>query len=334
MKNIYFLLKLNQLIRSSRMKSLGIYILHVMKKRYLGIFIDPVLACNLRCRMCYFSDPEKRKTMRGSMNKEDLPKLADALFHRALKLQIGCGAEPSIFPYNKELVLLGKQKKIPYISMTTNANLFSEKDWWELADAGIDEFTLSVHGVRKESYEYFMTGASYDKFLTALNTLTSVKQKYPQLKIRLNYTINKDNLDELADFFDIFGNYKFDILQLRPIQPMGDTDYSNFSWEEIYDKYDRIIEKLKIKCKEKGITCIAPGKRDLVREQRGNTTVVEKTYCYVNPRFIWRPGFDPNTDTYESFARKNHLGRMYFKSIFQNKKSTEDENRRLNYELV
>jgi len=331
--NIYFLLKLNQWVQVPFIKRMGIFILHIMQKRYLGIFMDPLLACNLRCKMCYFSDPEKKKTMKGILKKEDLSKIADALFHRALKLQIGCGAEPSLFPHNTELIRLGKHHKVPYISMTTNATLFSHDDWWKLANAGIDEFTLSIHGVSKESYEYFMEGASYEKFLEAMKILTAVKEAFPNIKIRLNYTINKDNVEELQSFFDIFGNYKFDILQLRPIQPLGNTDYKHFSWEEIYSRYDQIIEKLKKQCKDKGIICIAPGKADLLKERRGNSSVVQITYCYISPRYVWRPDFNPDTDTYESYSKRNRLGKMYFKNIFYSKKSAEDESRRLNYEL-
>ena len=331
--NIYYLLKLNQQIRIPFIKRLGIFILHIARRRYLGIFIDPALACNLRCKMCYFSDPEKRKNMKGVFKKEDLPEIAGALFHRALKLQIGCGAEPSLFQYNKELVSLEKQYKIPYISMTTNANLFSPDDWLELAEAGIDEFTLSVHGVTKKTYEYFMAGASYEKFSEAMKMLTAIKETHPKLKIRLNYTINKDNLEELQTFFDLFGDYKFDILQLRPIQSLGDTEYKDFSWEEIYNQYEPIIERLKQQCHERGIACIAPAKADLLREARGNSPVVEMTYCYINPRYVWRPDFNPAIDTYESYAKKKQLSKTYFKNIFHPQKSTENETRRLNYEL-
>jgi molybdenum cofactor biosynthesis enzyme MoaA len=295
--------------------------------------MDPVLACNLRCKMCYFSDPEKRKTKNGVFKKEDLAKVAGALFHRALKLQIGCGAEPSLFPYNTDLIKLGKQYKIPYISMTTNANLFSTDDWQELIDAGINEFTLSVHGVTKESYEHFMTGAFYEKFKETMTILSAIKEMNPKLKVRLNYTINKDNLEELQHFFDSFGDYEFDILQLRPIQRLGDTEYKNFSWEEIYNRYDFIIEKLKRQCRERGITCIAPAKADLLKKARGNSPIVEMTYCYVSPRYIWRPDFNPDTDIYESYAKKNRLSETYFKNIFYPKKSIEDESRQLNYEL-
>ena len=320
-------------MRSPFLKRLGIFVLHITGKRYLGIFMDPVRACNLQCRMCYFSDPEKRKTMKGIFNREDLPKIANALFHRALKLQIGCGAEPSLFQYNKALILLGKQHKIPYISMTTNGHLFAGNDWLELTQAGIDEFTLSIHGVTKESYEYCMTGASYEKFLEVMKSLSAVKEAYPKLKIRLNYTMNKDNMDELRTFFDTFGHFTFDILQLRPVQPLGKTDYQCFSWEDIYNKYDAVIGNLKTQCKDRGITCIAPGKEDLLKKARGNSAVVQMAYCYVSPQGIWQSDFDPGIDTYESYSKKKKLGKIYFKNIFHAKKTADDESKRLNYEL-
>lgn len=333
MKNIYLLLKLNRYVKSFRLKSLGIFLMHAFGKRYIGVFIDPVLACNLRCRMCYFSDPVKRKTMKGCFKREDLPKLADALFHRALKLQIGCGAEPSVFPYNEDLIRLGKEKGVPYISMTSNATLFSTDDWRKMVVAGLDEVTLSVHGVTKESYEYFMVGASYEKFIEAIAGLTTIKKEFPQFKIRLNYTVNKDNLEELAQFFDAFGKYGFDLLQIRPIQQLGETEYQDFSWDDIYEKYDTIIGRLKTECRERNITCLTPNKHDLVKEENESSMIGEFTYCYVSPRYIWKDDFSPESDSYESYARKIRLGRKLLGNVFRSKSSFAKEKRNLNYEI-
>jgi len=60
MKNVYHLLSLFGKIKNRRIKLLGIYLLHIFNKRYIGIFLDPVIACNFRCRMCYFSDSESK----------------------------------------------------------------------------------------------------------------------------------------------------------------------------------------------------------------------------------------------------------------------------------
>ena len=46
---------------------MGLWLFHVLGKRYIGVFLDPVLACNFRCKMCYFSDEEKRKSLRGTL---------------------------------------------------------------------------------------------------------------------------------------------------------------------------------------------------------------------------------------------------------------------------
>ncbi|GHT73702.1 hypothetical protein AGMMS50262_05260 [Bacteroidia bacterium] len=334
MKNIYFFLKLNRHIKSVRLKNLGIYLLHIFGKRYLGLFIDPVCACNLRCRMCYFSDDERRKELLSKpFRKEDLPLLANAFFHRALKLQIGCGAEPSLFAYNTELIRLAKEKKVPYISMTTNANLFNANEWRELVKTGLNEVTLSVHGVRKETYEYFMQGASYEKFCKSLQILSELKQEYPGFKVRINYTVNQDNLEELVDFFDVFGTYRLDILQIRPIQQLGNTAYDNFSWEKIYDQYDAVIGKLKAECRQRQITCMTPDRYDLIKTDNSGSAVTDSTYIYISPRNCWQADFDLQNDTFETYSAKHHIGRQLFLKIFQSKQTAAKSKNKLNYEI-
>lgn len=285
--------------------------------------------------MCYFSDPEKRKQMTGGKFKpEELEKIANAFFHRALKLQIGCGAEPSLFQNNEELIRLGKAKNVPYISMTTNANLLSKTDFKSFIQAGLDEITLSVHGVKKETYEYFMEGASYEKFCSAMGDLSDLKKDYPHFKIRINYTVNKDNLEELSDFFDIFGMYNIDILQIRPIQNLGNTKYHDFSWNEIYLKYDAIIQKLKDISKEKNITCISPGKNNLTNNTNNNSdNIIDMTYCYISPKNIWKDDFDLEKDTFESYAKRTHLAKKLFFNIFRRKKDYKTRTDKLNYEI-
>ena len=92
--NIYKLLNVYQRINSPKVKLLGILALHLGKQRYLSINIDPVMSCNFRCKMCYFSDAEASKEYARKFTTDDLEVIAKALFPRALRLQIGCGAEP------------------------------------------------------------------------------------------------------------------------------------------------------------------------------------------------------------------------------------------------
>ena len=174
--NVYKLLQLNRKIKSHRIKFLGLYLLHKLGKRYLAVNLDPVMACNLRCKMCYFTDADYVKTLKGQFKEEDLNLVAKTIFNRALKLQIGCGTEPTLYKNLENIVALGKQYKVPYISITTNANLLTEEKIESLLKAGLDEFTISLHGVNKESYEGFMKKASYEKFHNAFKAFQKLKE--------------------------------------------------------------------------------------------------------------------------------------------------------------
>ena len=332
MNIVYRLLKWNRYIRSRRLKNFGIFVLHLLGRRYMAVFLDPVLGCNLRCKMCYFSNPEYRKRMKGTLRPDELRRIADAFFHRTLKLQIGCGAEPSLFPHNTDLIRMAKQYKVPYISMTTNANLFTDKDLWDFVIAGLDEITLSLHGVTRESYEYFMTGASFDAFCKTMATLTEIKKAHPRFKVRINYTVNQDNMSELALFFDIFGRYAIDILQIRPIQKIGKSEYDTFSWDELYRSYDEVIRKVRDESARHGVVCIAPEKTDL-QSAAANESVVEATYCYIAPRYTWYKDFDLNADSFESYSKRTKRTKTLFNNIFKKSQSDASYRNKLNYSV-
>lgn len=329
--NIYKLLKYNKLIKNFRIKSAGIFVLHALGKRYLAIYFDPVLACNLRCQMCYFSDEEIRKTMKGVLPQEHISKLGNAFFHRAIKLQIGCGAEPSLYKYNVEVIRLAKKKGVPYISMTSNGNLLSKDDLKSFFAAGLDELTLSMHGVYRETYEKLMTNANYDKFHEILTSVTELKKQFPNVKLRINYTVNKDNLMELSDLFVLYGKYSIDILQMRPIQQLGDTEYHNFSIEPIIQHYEETIGKVSAICKERMMMCLAPTLKSLIDPNNKNHLVVESTYCYISPKYIWRDDFDLINDTYELYSKRTNLGKLLFYDVFRKKSDYDSDIRNLNY---
>ena len=154
MPDIYRILRATSWLKNDRIKRFGIWMMHMLGKRYIGIFFDPVLACNFRCKMCYFSDDEKRRSYHGKFEFDDIEKIAKAFFYRALKFQIGCGAEPTLHKDLIKIVALGKQYKIPYISLTTNGSLLNRDNLSEAVEAGLDELTLSLPWFTKETYDF------------------------------------------------------------------------------------------------------------------------------------------------------------------------------------
>lgn len=339
--DFYKILKTVQNIKSHRIKFFGLWILNVLNKRHLNVQFDPVLACNFKCKMCYFTDPEAIKKLKGIFKKEELQIIAKQVFQNTLKLQIGCGAEPTLFKYNLEIIQLAKEYKIPYLSMVTNGNLLTKETINSYASNGLNEFILSMHGVKKESYENFMDKGNYDKFHEVLSLITQEKKINKQLQLRINYTFNKDNILELNDFFDFFGNYNFDTIQLRPIDKIGNTLYNDFDLTSVETVYKSIVQKFSKEAKERQINFIAPSsiKRVSINENpvennNNNSYLIPYVNCYISPEYFWRSDFDWHQSTFKQWKKEHKWNREIFKNIFISKQRFSKINRNLlNYNV-
>lgn len=337
---VYQLLKLNQYIKNHRVKFLGLWVLHILNRRYLSIQFDPVLACNLRCKMCYFTDAEFIKKLKGIVKKEDLEAIAKINFKNAIRLQIGCGAEPTLFKHNIELIQLAKKYNIPHISMVTNGNLLSQVDIESFSQNGLNEFIISMHGVNKDSYEDLMDKANYQKFHQVLQYITDEKKQNPNLKLRINYTFNEDNFDELKDFFPKYEHYAIDVIQLRPIDKIGETAYNNFSLKKIESIYKTIIDDLITQAKSKKIIFLAPtsiertDNLNSVKSSNNSAYLVPYVNCYISPDFFWKKDFDWKNQSFSQWKKQNNWHTILFKNIFIPKSKLELINRNmLNYNV-
>lgn len=339
--NIYNLLRKFYHIKSNRLKIAAILAAHVFRRRYIGIFLDPIMACNLRCRMCYFSDENKRKDLHGIISDDYLNKIAKATFNRALKLQIGCSAEPTLYKHLPKIVSLGRSWNIPYISITSNGQLLTKDLLENLIKNGLNEVTLSMHGIQQTTYEYFMPGAKHDRLKELLSNLKEAKATHPNFKVRINYVMNQDNTKELCNIWDLLDDTPIDILQLRPIQRIGNSSYQQFDLKEVLNLYDDIIAPLIQQCKEKGIVCIAPDKNNIVAvddyETNINSTIEDMTYYFVSPETCYKPDFDVNTDTVQRYHRRSKTVTRLIKRIFSkspdNTKILKKRTKKQNYSI-
>lgn len=330
--DIYKLLRLNRKIKNHRIKFLGLYLLHRLNKRYLAVNLDPVMACNLRCKMCYFTDADYVKKLKGQFSETELQRVAEVIFSRALKLQIGCGTEPTLYKNLPELVALGKQYRVPYISLTTNANLLTEEKIEALVKAGLNEFTISLHGVTQTTYEGFMKKASYEKFHSAFKAFAKLKKQY-DFKVRINYTFNKDNFYELKHFFEHFDGKSFDILQIRPIQKIGNTEYHDFDLEPLREDYPKLIQDIRIACKTHNITLLATDETPKKNAVNASSFIFDYTFCYVSPQNFWKKGFDWKTQSFNEFSKTIGWRKELFANIFRSKTKIKSRYNRLNYNI-
>ena len=320
--DIYKIIKIYQRIKSPKLKLLGLLTLHTLRRRYLYISMDPALACNLRCKLCYFSNPEAEKELHGVFSNEDIQTIARSLFHRGLKLQIGCGAEPTTYKGLANIVKTAKEHGIPHISITTNGNLLSFPLLQELVENGLDELIVSVHGLKAETYERMMTGARFDRFVQLVEDVACIREKNPAFRFRVNYTICADNVDDLSLFPKVFAEVKPNVIQLRPVQDIGSTAYTNYSLKELAETYDRHMTPVLAFCRENGITCLYPDKTNLEcineeneQHEHTNSAVDMLPLFYLSPRKGWREGFDPYRETFEQFSKRTRRGCLMLRSL-------------------
>lgn len=332
--NYYLLLKLNNFVKNPRLKFLGLLMYHVLKKRYISVQFDPVNACNLRCKMCYFTDKDYVKTLKGIFPKEDLSLLGKAVFNRAAKLQIGCGTEPTLYKNIDAILEVAQKYNVPYVSMTTNANLIEKESLEKWIQLGLNEITVSLHGVNKESYENFMSKGKFDRFLLSLTYITELKAKYPHFKLRINYTFNEDNFTELKDFWNVFSQINIDYLQIRPIDNIGNTEYQNFSLEKIQPIYNEVYEGLLKKAIQKQTQLIAPKSIRFSHKESINSVIQPFTYCYISPTAFWKNNFNWKEETYNQYAKRSQLSFRLLKLIFAKKATILSlQNKTLNYDI-
>ena len=307
------LLKLNRFISSNRLKFFLIYLADMLGLRHIIIRFDPVTGCNLRCGMCYFSNEEWRKEHPGKrFTGEEIERIATQFFPRALQLYIGCGMEPTIYKGYENIVALAKRYKVPYVSLVSNGQLLTKKSIEKLIEFGLDEITLSVHGVDKKTYELLMVNASYDRFTQVLSTLKEVKKQKDTAKprLRLNYTVNRDNLEELTRFYDAYGEYGISVLQVRPMIDLGTETCRDKKLHGVVTRYRQILDYLKDESRRRNITLLYNDVDPTYA--KGNIyapAYTIGTMRYIGPELVWEEGYDWRNMDYRTYSSQSGFRR-------------------------
>ncbi len=340
--NIYKLLKQYAHLGGGNTRLFGLWVLHILHRRYIGVFIDPILGCNYRCQMCYFSNEETRRTKHGRLTEEQINNVAKTLFPRTLKLQIGCGAEPSIdMQGTLQLVKLGMQYKVPYISVTSNGVLLTYDKLQELVRAGLDELTISLHGIHRDTYTKLMGPTSnYDAFLDLLQSIKWIKEQYPKFMVRINYTMNADNVDELSDFDTLFHDIPINVLQLRPIRELDGSAYQNFDLTHVSECIETVVRPLAERCREKGTIVLFPEKLNIERFEKKSTTdykdrmVTNFVYQNINAQNYENHDIHFDTEDYSDYCHRVHVGWQILKALFSHTKEQDTAlSNPLNYDI-
>ena len=312
--------RLNRAVSNPRLKYAAILAADLFHLRHLIVRFDAVNACNLRCGMCFFSDRAWRDAnMNGQFTRPEIERLAAMFFGDVLQVHIGCAMEPTMFKDYPWLVELAKQHHVPFVGFTTNGQKLTEAAFARMTEAGLDEITVSVHGVERGTYETLMAGANFDQLHAALAMIESVRAAAgtDAPRLRINYTIYADNLEQLEGFFDVFGKYRINAIQLRPIADFGDTSYTNKDLTPHIPAYNKALETMAAACRTRDIALLA-NRADPTHASPNPAAAVylEGILRYLNPNIVWREDFRWRSDDYRTYKARIGWRRRPLRHIF------------------
>jgi len=130
------------------------------------ILIESFMGCNLRCKMCPVSDPQKNMNGRkySSMSFETYRSIINQLSDKCRTIRLNQLGEPLL---NAEIVdfVAYARSKGHRVGLTTNGTKLDVVLGEKLILAGLNEIVFSFDGCNKETYEYIRVGAKFGEVI-------------------------------------------------------------------------------------------------------------------------------------------------------------------------
>lgn len=196
--------------------------------------------CNYECRYCFAEGEKDKNTRVIEIEKlEKILKVAKEFGINKVKLT---GGEPLLYPNIDELLNYIRKIEIPYVDLTTNISLLTEKNIKLLNKYNVNAITLSLNTLNQEKFEYLSKFTNFDIVKQNLqNTIEKFKGK-----IRVNCVIFDEKYDE-EDYGKIIKLCKESNLGLRIIEPSR-VEGLNITYSK--EKFNQLIEKLRGKAEK------------------------------------------------------------------------------------
>ncbi len=221
--------------------------------RYLVLRVDTNDICNLRCPMCYMSDPN-RVPVATPMSTESFTRVAEQLFHRTRFLYLSCGTEPLATPHFDDLLDIVGRYKVPFTSYCTNGILLRDRFIDATLRNRLSEVIVSVDGATKEVYEKIRVGGRWETLNERLAALAAriAAHEGPVPEMRLNFTAQVDNVFQMEDFARWTLQWQPAMLQYRIFRPLAGAQKQTDDHRTMLE-FHRRLPAVRALCAQHGI---------------------------------------------------------------------------------
>ena len=166
----------------------------MLQPNSIAINLEPTFRCNLFCEMCpRFSSVDPHL----DMPMETYSRIVEAM-HLAHTVDFTGWGEPMLHPRIYDMVSMAKQKDC-VTSMTSNGTGLNARNAAQIIEAGMNRLTVSVDGMKPETFEAVRPGASFEKVTNNLRELSrQVVAGGHDLALGVAFTIQEANAGELG----------------------------------------------------------------------------------------------------------------------------------------
>ncbi|EFK05565.1 radical SAM domain protein [delta proteobacterium NaphS2] len=207
-------------------------------ERFLDIFMDQNNKCNLRCRMCGFSDPRVKNIRHYDMPFWLYEKIAQETFPFAKYVALSCLTEPLMTHDLLDRIDLAKKYQVPFTEMISNGTMLKEKIIAGLLNSSLTRLGVSLDGARASTYEAIRTGAHFEDVVGNIRRFVEMRAakgaEFP--KLRLLHVISERNVDEFSEFLDLAESLKVDAIDVRTITGIGKAELQPSTEESFWEK--------------------------------------------------------------------------------------------------
>ena len=223
--------------------------------RVLSVFMDQNNRCNLKCKMCGFSDPRVSAVPKYDMPRELFDAIAAQIFPQTNFLVLSILTEPFMTRDFPDRLTRVREFEIPYSEIITNGTLLNETSIRKIIEARITCLTFSIDGGNKETYEAIRVGARFQAVMYNVSLFQSMRRNrragLPAL--RINHVLSELNIDRFDDFLALVGKVRPERIGVRTVSRMSNALVQENREPAFWAKVGEAREKLAAFCKRTGI---------------------------------------------------------------------------------
>ena len=191
-----------------------------MQDNTLSFNLEPTFRCNLGCEMCpRFSSEDPHL----DMSMETYARIHEAMGYAHTVDFTGWG-EPMLHPEIYNMIRAAKDQGC-VISMTSNGTVLNQRNDLALISAGMDRLTISVDGMRPQTFDAIRLGASFEQITKNLRELSYLVQETgSSLELGVAFTIQHENASDLPLIVPWMNTVGSRVLHLKQLNVLSQVD--------------------------------------------------------------------------------------------------------------